>query len=58
MKKRIERLERKLGTGEEKPNYIFRVKQSDGTTIDQEQRVKGHKSEPAIIECDEIDMLL
>jgi len=58
VKRRIERLERELETGEERPTYIFRVKQADGTTIDQVQRVKGHEGKPTIIDCDEVDMLL
>jgi hypothetical protein len=58
MKRRVKRLEREIETGEEKPSYIFRVKQPDGTTIDQVQRVKGHEGKPVIIDCDEADMLL
>jgi len=56
IKKRLLVLEEKLQREHETPiGYVFRVTDRYNTTTEHEQRIRGHRGKPVIIECDEDD---
>jgi hypothetical protein len=56
IKKRLLVLEEKLQREHETPiGYVFRVTDRFNTTTEHEQRIRGHRGQPVIIECDDDD---
>jgi hypothetical protein len=57
-RKRLERIEQKLGEGLQSVGIIFRETDPEGNVTEHTQDIKGYKGKPSVIECDENDWRL
>ena len=57
-RKRLEKIEQKLGEGLQSVGIIFRETDGSGNVTEHKQERKGFKGNPIVIECDEDDWKL
>jgi len=57
-RKRLERIEQKLGEGLQSVGIIFRETDGSGNVTEHTQDIKGYKGKPSVVEIDSDDWKL